>query len=97
MKDSIVRGRLLQLLFDRRDEGPLPFGAAESAIPPPPGIDERAWLHSLAQLIDYRLVHWNPLESNSGREAMSGLAEISEVGVDVKEGRQKPPIDIRFC
>lgn len=97
MKDSVVRGRLLQLLFDRRNEGPLPFGGAEGAIPPPAGIDERAWLHALAQLAEYDLVNWKPLADESGKRAMNGLAEISEKGVDVRDGRETPEIDIRFC
>ncbi len=97
MKDSIVRGRLLQLLFERRDEGPLPFGALEGAIAPPAGIDKRAWLHALAQLAEYGLITWNPVEDESGRDAMTGLAEITESGVDAREGRRIPQIDIRFC
>ena len=97
MKDSIVRGRLLQLLFDRRDDGPLPFGAAEGAIVPPAGIDERSWLHALAQLVEYDLVSWQPKPDIQSRGKMSGLAEITEKGVDVRDGRETPDIDIRFC
>lgn len=97
MKDSVVRGKLLGLLFDRRDGGPLPFGAAEGAIPPPPGIDGRAWLHALAQLADYELVNWKPTSPSSGEGKMSGLAEITEKGVDVYEGRLSADIDIRVC
>src|SRR2546423_13561781 len=96
MKDSVVRGRVLQLLFDHRDEGPLPFGAAEGAIAPPAGIDERAWLHALAQLVEYELVSWTPTPDVTGRGAMSGLAEITEKGVDVRDGRDNPNISIRL-
>jgi hypothetical protein len=95
MKDSVVRGRLLQMLFERRDEGPLLFGAGEGAIPPPSGIDERAWLHALAELADHELVKWIPGGGETG--AMSGLAQITEQGVDVFEGRQTPQISLRFC
>ena len=97
MKDSIVRGRLLQMLCERRNEGPLPFGDVHGAVRPPAGIDTRGWLHALAQLIEYRLVSWKALEGGSGTGAMSGLAEITESGVDVCEGREVPEIDIRFC
>jgi hypothetical protein len=97
MKDSVVRGRLLQLLYDRREEGPLPFGAAEGAIPPSPGIDDRAWHHALAQLVEYKLVSWQPLKDSAVSGAMSGLAEITESGVDVRDGRRPSDIDIRFC
>jgi hypothetical protein len=41
MKDSVVRGRLLQLLYERRSEGSIPFGHAEHAVPPPGGISRR--------------------------------------------------------
>ena len=85
------------MVFDRRNEGPLPFAAAESAIQPPGGIDERAWLHALAQLVEYGLVSWKPLPDESGRGKMCGLAEITERGVDVHDGREIPEIGIRFC
>jgi hypothetical protein len=97
MKDSVVRGRLLQLLFERRNEDALPFGAPKGAIEPPSGISERDWLQALAQLIEYGLVSWAPLEDKTGTEGMSGLAQINERGVDVLEGREQPQIDIRFC
>ena len=95
MKDSVVRGRLLQLLFERREDGPLPFGGATDAIPPPAGTDERAWLHALAVLNNHQLINWTPEADAAG--AMSGFAEITEAGADAYEGRVKPPIDLRFC
>ena len=94
MKDSIVRGRLLQLLYDRREEGALLFGAAAGAISPPGGIDNRAWLHALAQLADYGFVRWRPRASQA--DLMVGNAEITEKGVDVCEGRAQTEIRIRF-
>jgi hypothetical protein len=95
MKDSVVRGRLLQLLFERREDGPLPFGAADGAIPPPTGTDEHAWLHALAELSNHQLVNWTPETNAVG--AMSGFAEITEAGADACAGRATPPIDLRFC
>lgn len=95
MKDSIVRGQVLRLLCDRREEGPLLFGAGEGAIVPSGGTDHRAWLHALAELADHKLVRWEPQTSESG--AMIGQAEITENGVDVCEGRATPQIEIRFC
>ena len=90
-----MRGRLLQLLFEHREEGPLPFGDADGAIPPPAGTDERAWLHALAELTSHQLVIWTPEPDATG--GMSGFAEITETGADACEGRRKPPIDVRFC
>jgi len=95
MKDSVVRGRLLQLLFEHRKDGPLPFGAADSAIPPPAGTDERAWLHALAVLTNYQLVNWTPAADAAG--TIKGFAEITDAGADACEGRVTPPIDLRFC
>jgi len=95
MKDSVVRGRLLQFLFEHREEGALPFGAADDAISPPAGTDERAWLHALAELISCGLVTWTSEPDATG--SMSGFAEITEAGADACEGRGKPPIDLRLC
>ena len=94
MKDSVVRGRLLQLLCERREEGPLLFGASDDAIAPPGGIDNRAWLHALAELVTHELVRWEPRASETG--AMLGSAEITEMGMDVCAGRVKPEITIRL-
>ena len=94
MKDSIVRGRVLQLLYDRREEGPLLFGAAQEAIAPPGGIDGRDWLHAIAELANHGLVRWDPQTSTT--DAMLGVAEITETGLDVCEGRTKPEIGIRL-
>jgi len=94
MKDSIVRGRILQLLCDRREEGPLPFGAYDDAVQPPGGIDNRAWLHALAELADHGFVRWQGRANQTG--AMMGYAEITEKVVDVCEGRASSEIQIRL-
>jgi len=94
MKDSIVRGRLLQLLCDRREEGPLLFGASEDAIAPPGGIDQRAWLHALAELANHDLVSWEPRATERG--TMLGRAKITERGMEVVEGRFTPEIAVRL-
>ena len=94
MKDSVVRGRLLQLLYDRREQGPLPFGGGEEAIAPPGGIDRRAWLHALAELADHEFVSWESHPGETG--AMAGRAKITEQGVEVVEGRVTPEIAIRL-
>src|SRR4029077_1463439 len=66
MKDSVVRGRLLQLLFERRGEDKTPFGHVEHAVQPPGGISRRDWLRAVAQLSEYQLIDWTPLEDKSG-------------------------------
>jgi hypothetical protein len=94
MKDSVVRGRLLQLLYERQSEGPVLFGRAEHAVPPPGGINRRDWLHAVAQLSEYHLIDWTPLEDKSGMGLLSGFAKINDRGVKVLEAGVEPPIPI---
>ena len=94
MKDSVVRGRLLQLLYERRSEGSIPFGHGEQAVPPPGGISRRDWLRAVAQLSEYRLIDWTPLEDQSGMGLLSGVAKINDFGIKVLEAGAAPPIRI---
>ena len=94
MKDSVVRGRLLQLLYERRNEGSIPFGRLEQAVPPPGGISHRDWLRAVAQLSEYGLIDWSPFEDKSGMGLLSGFAKINDFGVRVLETRVAPPIQI---
>jgi hypothetical protein len=96
MKDSVVRGRVLQLLYERRHEGSVPFGHAEQAVPPPGGINRRDWLRALAQLSEYHLIDWTPLEDQSGMGLLSGFAKINDFGVKVLEAGVASPIRISF-
>ncbi len=94
MKDSVVRGRVLQLLYERRSEGSIRFGRAEQAVPPPEGINRRDWLRAVAQLSEYHLIDWTPLEDRSGMGLLSGFAKINGFGVKVLEGGVASPISI---
>jgi hypothetical protein len=94
MKDSVVRGRLLQLLYERRTEGSTPFGRIERAVPPPGGISRRDWLRAVAQLSEYGLIDWTPLEDKSGMGLLSGFAKINDFGIKVLEAGVAPPIQI---
>ncbi len=94
MKDSVVRGCLLQLLYERRSEGSIPFGHAEQAALPPGGISRRDWLRAVAQLSEYRLIDWTPLEDKSGMGLLSGFAKINDFGVKVLEAGVASPIRI---
>ena len=94
MKDSVVRGCLLQLLYERRSEGSIPFGRVEEAVPPPGGISRRDWLRAVAQLSEYALIDWTPLEDKSGMGQLSGFAKINDIGVKVLETGVAPPIEI---
>jgi hypothetical protein len=94
MKDSFVRGCLLHLLYERRSEGSIPFGQGERAVPPPGGISRRDWLRAVAQLSEYGLIDWTPLEDQSGMGLLSGFAKINDFGVKVLEAGVEPPIRI---
>jgi len=94
MKDSVVRGYVLQLLYERRSEGSIPFGHGEQAVPPPEGINRRDWLRAVAQLSEYRLIDWTPLEDQSGMGLLSGFAKINDFGIKVLEAGVASPISI---
>ena len=94
MKDSVVRGCLLQLLYERRSEGSIPFGQGEQAVPPPGGISRRDWLRAVAQLSEYGLIDWTPLEDKSGMGLLSGFGKINDFGVEVLEAGVASPIRI---
>src|SRR5437660_5230143 len=94
MKDDVVRGCLLQLLYERRTEGSIPFGRLEQAVSPPGGISRRDWLRAVAQLSEYGLIDWTPLEDKSEMGLLSGFARINDFGVKVVEAGVEPPIRI---
>ena len=94
MKDSVVRGCLLQVLYERQNEGSIPFGHLEQAVPPPGGISRRDWLRAVAQLSEYRLIDWTPVEDKSEMGLLSGFAKINDLGIKVLEGGVAPPIRI---
>src|SRR5947199_9479506 len=94
MKDSVVSGSLLELLYERRSEGSIPFGQGEQAVPPPGGINRRDWLRALAQLSEYHLIDWTPLEDQSGMGLLSGFAKINDLGVKVFEAGVASQISI---
>ena len=85
---------MLQLLYERRNEGSIPFGRLEEAVPPPGGISHRDWLRAVAQLSEYGLIDWTPLEDKSGMGQLSGFAKINDFGVKVLEAGVAPPIQI---
>ena len=77
-------------------EAKVPFRSAkaEQAVLPPGGISRRDWLRAVAQLSEYGLIDWTPLEDKSGMGQLSGFAKINDSGVEVLEGGVAPPISI---
>src|SRR5436190_15741581 len=96
MKDSVVRGCLLQHLYESRSEGSIPCGHSEQAVPPPGGISRRDWLRAVAQLSEYRLIDWTSVEDQSGMGLLSGFAKINDIGIKVLEAGVASPIRISF-
>ena len=96
MKDSVVGACLLQLLYERRSEGSIPFGQGEQAVPPPGGISRRDWLRALAQLSEFGLIDWTPVEDQSGMGQLSGFAKINDFGVEVLEAGVASPIQSQW-
>ena len=94
MKDSVVRGQLLQFLYRHRDEGAVAFGRSKEAILPPQGTSRRDWHGAVAQLAEYGLIDWKPTEDRSGRGLLEGFASISEFGIKVIETGCETPIRI---
>jgi hypothetical protein len=94
MKDSVVRGRVLQILYQRQSEGSIPFGRLEHAVPAPGGISHRDWLRAVAQLSEFGLIDWTPVEDKSGMGLVSGFAKINNLGIKVLEAGVEPPIQI---
>ena len=48
----------------------------------------------MAQLSEYGLIDWTPLEDKSGMGQLSGFARINDFGVQAVEGGDAPPIQI---
>src|SRR5260370_21717954 len=94
MKDAVVRGCLLQLLYERRTEDSIPFGRLEQAVSPPGGISHRDWLRAVAQLSEYGLIDSTPLEDKSEMGLLSGFARINDFGIKVIEAGVEPSIQI---
>lgn len=85
---------MLHILYERRNEGSIPFGRLEQALPPPGGISGRDWLRAVAQLSEYGLIDWSPVKDKSGQGRLSGFAKINEFGVNVLEKGIESPIQI---
>ena len=97
MKDSELRGCVLQFLYERRDED-VTFGGDGSAIPSIPGSTARDWIRVCRQLGEKNLIDWDETSFyvNGGEQVLEGTARINADGVDVIEGEAEPPMAVRI-
>lgn len=94
MKDSQLRGRILQELYDRRREGNLVLHGTEFGE----DIEPSVAFQILDQLEQKRLIDWKPLRSamRGSRPVVLAHTQINAFGIDVVEGGREPPISITF-
>ncbi len=97
MTDADLRGQVLKLLYDRRDEE-LTFAIGNDTGLIPPEIETRDWLRACEQLAEKSLIHWLPMHHNrEGRRHLFACdARINAAGIDVIEGTSAPPIAIQI-
>ncbi len=81
MKDSVVRGCLLQLLYERRSEGSIPFGHSEQAVPPPAVEDQSGMglLSGFAKINDFGV-----------KVLEAGVASPIRISIDKSRGTTVP-------
>jgi hypothetical protein len=96
MKDSEVRGRVLQFLYENRRENFIAFGAVQRACQIPADIELGDWLRGCKQLADYNLIEWHGVDDHTGMGQLGGVAAINAFGVEVAEGDARPPIAIQM-
>ena len=95
MTDADLRGQVLKLLYDHRDDE-LTFAVGEGGFPIPNGIPPKDWLRACEQLAEKNLIHWLPMHHNSGgrQHLFAGDARINAAGIDIVEGVAVAPIAI---
>lgn len=96
MKDSDVRGRVLQFLYERRQTNDDVGFNLQGGSEIPTDIGMRDWLRACDQLGENGLIVWEPLRGASGEGLMCGVARINAFGVDVVEGEARSPIAVHL-
>ena len=91
MKDTELRGLVLQVFYDARHKIPwLEFNALMSHMMGP--ADTTQVSNVCDQLAQHRLIDWRALGADGVRAA--ALGKITAMGVDVIEGTARSPISI---
>jgi hypothetical protein len=95
MKDSELRGYILEWYYDRRRERELP-----APKPADLGVDvtEQDILHVCDQLGELNYLDWESLKSSDyeGDYFRVGIGKINAYGIDVVEGNLTPAIKVEF-
>lgn len=90
MKDTELRGLLLEVFYRRRREGWLFPTPEELGVQ----MTEEDVLHVCSQLGEHGLIDWTSTGTFCSPDA--GMGRISAFGVDVVEGEAKPDIKVEF-
>lgn len=91
MKDTEIRGIVLQAFYDRRQGGPIPWDGRNI----PSNLNSADFYRVAEQLSQKGLLDWNGCGDGMGK-VVAGMGEISAEGVDVIEGSAQSPISITF-
>jgi hypothetical protein len=90
MKDTELRGILLQKFYDRRREGRTSLNYLELSD------DIRADAGRIcAQLAENDLITWHPVHLRGSRHH-DGMGEITARGIEVVEGETKPAVPVQI-
>jgi hypothetical protein len=94
MKDTDLRGIMLQQFYERRREGYIGLGATGVALLSIPAeVDPLDALRVCAQLGEHGLLEWS---GSIDEDHAYGAGKITAAGVDVAEGERSSPISIHL-
>ncbi|MCI5127750.1 MAG: hypothetical protein D3907_04465 [Candidatus Electrothrix sp. AUS3] len=96
MKDTELRGLILQYFYDRRRKDRLP---APKPADLDVDVDDQDILQVCDQLREYNLLKWTASKStdyDSLGEISFGFGKINAFGIDVVEGEATPEIKVEF-
>jgi hypothetical protein len=94
MKDSELRGLILQKYYEKRREQWSQWKTEDfSDLPDTIEFDAVDLYRACDQLAEYGLIDWKPLRGHKN-QTVGGVGKISAAGVDVVEGNSRPPISI---
>jgi len=98
MKDTELRGLILQYFYDRRRKDRLP-APKPADLDVDVDVDDQDILQVCDQLREYNLLKWTASKStdyDSLGEISFGFGKINAFGIDVVEGEATPEIKVEF-